>query len=715
MGARGFQQDIVENWAVGVITAVLADRLPDGAVPVSKNSQFYNLGPQTAIFGTRKGCQVQNTTAEPDAIISQYFLNAASSNVHLVVNGDGDLGSLSGGVVTSIDAALFTNVANQFSWQTADNLAFVVNGTDKFKTDGTTVWAFGIQQPNDAHWSIAASGGGSNLPAGDYNVVIAYYNSDTGHTGPESAHKSVTIAAGQQITVTLPTALQINDAQVDFVKIFIEQADVKNEFYLAVAGTTPAITATNGWAVGTVSVAFDATQTEISAFRILSPDVNNNYPPPSGTKYLANHRSRMFAATNSAIYWSAVDAPESFNTTDHTLPVGEEDGENITGLAVLSDSLIIFKRNAIYALVGEAPENWEIVLVDKTVGCVSYSSIGYFNNTLFWMSLRGPQMWAGVDSGIVDITTELIGPNFDESHVDPDSLEDSIIIGHPVQNYVAWAITPADGTRNTVIIPFNFKLNRWMASEWNIVDVRSCTLVADSDGREWPMLGDYDGWIYKLGVSDADGLPSGVAASGFLTGATTTTLTDTSLALTTNKLIGRYVYTWNDTTGVRNAQRRRIASNTATVITVATAWSSLPQVGDHYAIGGILLDWHSAFRHGGVPFFKKRIEFLFLEVNSSSTGVSCDVEVYKDLDNSHPILSRTLTVGVGDLWDVGIWDTAMWAAEGSGRFRIPIRNVGYNWQTRVIHMSTGEQLYIYRNAVQWQTKTKKTGRGTRGS
>jgi hypothetical protein len=57
----------------------------------------------------------------------------------------------------------------------------------------------------------------------------------------------------------------------------------------------------------------------------------------------------------------------------------------------------------------------------------------------------------------------------------------------------------------------------------------------------------------------------------------------------------------------------------------------------------------------------------------------------------------------------------MWAAEGSGRFRIPIRNVGYNWQTRVIHMSTGEQLYIYRNAVQWQTKTKKTGRGTRGS
>jgi hypothetical protein len=81
------------------------------------------------------------------------------------------------------------------------------------------------------------------------------------------------------------------------------------------------------------------------------------------------------------------------------------------------------------------------------------------------------------------------------------------------------------------------------------------------------------------------------------------------------------------------------------------------------------------------------------------------------MDTDTPVLSRTISIGTASLWNTAVWDVDMWTVGGVKHLRIPVRTTGYNWQTRVIHMSSGEQIYIYRNAIQWQTKTKKTGDG----
>lgn len=710
MAVRGLQSDVQENFSQGVITAALPDRLPDGALFVAKNTQFRFVGPNVAVFGTRNGAQVQNDTVLGGAVLAQFFLTtAAGTTFHIVVLDNGDIGTLTAGVYAEIEAGRVTEPEDFGSWQTFDDWAYFVNGTDQFKTDGSDAFNFGIQQPEDGDWSVSAGGSGGSLPADTYDVAIGYMNSDTGHIGPTSEIKSVAVASGEKLTVTLPSAVDIDDAQVDYIRIYFRPRTIRTQLVFVSTGGTPAVTDELGWAVGTASVELDLTSSQITALLTLAPDVNEHYSPPATAKFIIAHKGRMFAATSRELYWSDVEKPEAFNTTDNRLVVGEDDGEAVTGLAVLGERLIVFKRNAIYALDGDDPQTWEIRLIDNTIGCVAAASIAYSNNKLFWMSLKGPQMWI-LGGGIIDITSQLVGPQFDGSHVNIDDLDSSIAISSPAEDYVGWAIKPIGASVNTLIIPFHTKLDRWMATEWNIVDVASACVITDSNGRKFPMIADHDGFVYQLGVQTSDGVPSGEDSNGSVTGSGNTTLTDSTATWTTNCFAGRYVYVWNTANGVRNAQRRKIVSNTATELTVSSAWTSNPGVGEQYQIGGILLDVRTGFRDGGGGFFKKRIEFAFLTIGVSDVGNNLEVEFYKDLDSENPIGDRQLSIGVASIWDDAVFDSDVFTLSGVKQFRLPIRRVGYNWQLRLSHMSSGDQLYVHRTGVQWQTKTKKPGR-----
>ncbi len=382
------------------------------------------------------------------------------------------------------------------------------------------------------------------LPVDTYDIAIGYMNSDSGHIGPTSDIKTVTITATQKITVNLPSAVTIDDPQVDYIRIYIRPRALRTELLLVVAGTTAAITDTLGWPVGTTSVLIDSSSAQLTAFTILAPDVNENYPPPADTKFIIAHKGRMFALTDRELFWSEVEEPESFNLIDNAITVGEDDGELGVGLGLLGEVLIIFKRNAIYALEGDDPQTWQLRLIDNTVGCASPASIVYNNNRMFWLSLRGPQMWP-IGGSLIDITSQLIGPQFDEAHIDPNDLISAVGISSPVEEYVGFAVQPAADSANTIIIPFHSKLERWMATEWRMVDVRSACTIVDENGRQFPMIADNTGYIYKMGIETADGLPAGQTGAGTATASGGSTLSDTAATWTTNKLAGKYVYTWS--------------------------------------------------------------------------------------------------------------------------------------------------------------------------
>ena len=129
-----------------------------------------------------------------------------------------------------------------------------------------------------------------------------------------------------------------------------------------------------------------------------------------------------------------------------------------------------------------------------------------------------------------------------------------------------------------------------------------------SSGRLWvfvpsataPALGYYDwalntwtaravtglptAWVTEGQLIGTDSLRSGVLISGTSTGTnTTTTLNDTGKAWTVNALSNLQV---RITGGTGAGQVRTIASNTATALTVGTAWTVTPDATSTYAVEG---------------------------------------------------------------------------------------------------------------------------------
>jgi hypothetical protein len=106
----------------------------------------------------------------------------------------------------------------------------------------------------------------------------------------------------------------------------------------------------------------------------------NEFKIPSAN-HLMVHANKMFAAhTNEAgteyknrIRWSLENVPFNWNSNHYIDLNGGGDG--ITGMAVVSGQLIIFKPNAIYVLFGYDTDSFQVVELTTTLGVLSHESI----------------------------------------------------------------------------------------------------------------------------------------------------------------------------------------------------------------------------------------------------------------------------------------------------------------------------------------------------
>ncbi len=121
--------------------------------------------------------------------------------------------------------------------------------------------------------------------------------------------------------------------------------------------------------------------------------------PPNGN-YIAvwNRRVWIVDADNpSNIVGCALGDAEDWTSTGGsgkvTMPVGEDEGERITGIYPFHDMLIIFKRTRTYALIPGSPNvdarQYEIKSLSTTVGCVSIFTAQEILNDLVFLSDYG--------------------------------------------------------------------------------------------------------------------------------------------------------------------------------------------------------------------------------------------------------------------------------------------------------------------------------------
>lgn len=503
--------DEFKNWVNGVNTSASSDSLPAGFSPRARNTTIKMIGEGTARLAKRRGALLLNSTplTGSPAVVGFQFKQKSGTKTTLLVSDGGRLDKLnSDGTTTVINATGFTAGTHYPIFSVANDLCFIVNDVDQKKFDGTNLTKFGITRPA-APTAVDGGAGGVNGMVGTYDIALSYYNNLTGAESSLSDFTTVTIAASHKVNVSWPAPA---DPQVTHVRVHIRKQALGASVYRLVAGATPAPDpTTGGFPIATTATVVDIADTTIVAFIILSPTISENNPPPVGAQFPCWHANRMFVADSGNIYYSKIQAntsyPESFDP-NNIQPVNPNDGDTIQGMFSMWGRLFIFKRYSLWQLVGTDSNSWNLELVSADHGTSSMRSICSADGVMFWWSQeKGPVAYDG--NGL----PTNIGKLYVEATVAADQVNQtsltSVCAGVDESNQtVLWAYPEFGQTRNTRILPFNYKAKRFAAEFWNPFDVYSMWVMETSDHLKALYIGNYAGQAFQWWAAGNDAAPA---------------------------------------------------------------------------------------------------------------------------------------------------------------------------------------------------------------
>lgn len=662
------------NFAGGVITNARPDTVKQlGAYPRGRNTQLINIGPQSATVATRPGVTLMNPIqiSGGGTVLGQFeyrkYTGSGFSPFHLIITDQGKFKIMndSDGSLTDADlsnATPFTAGQNYPDSAVANNDIYIVNGVDTKKYNGTNVQNVGIVAPVAP---VPADQGSSGSCNGAYDFAVTYYDSATGQESSLSPFGSVTVT-NHKINVPLVAS---SDAQVDTIRIYIRKGTLSGSFFRLTSGTTPSVNGNGGFSNSNATIVVDVSDTILIALTNLAPNISENNPPPTLDK-IEFHQSRLFAVspTNpSTLLYSKISSlgVESFDPSA-TIPVNVNDGDRITALQSATEMLIIFKKRSIYILVGEYP-SWELRLLTNEVGATSHLGVISYNGTTYFYSMFGPCAWQ--PGGAPQLLAQPNIANSVDQNATNFNIIDKVAVGfHEPTLRLFWSIPQETSSRNNILLPYSIILGVFEADQWNVIDIASLATVVDANGNKLTYFGDYNGRIFRFDGTDiyVDGVPSGtVTGTGQTTSYASNTLTDSAASFYTtgNGLAQLYLYAY-DANG-QNLQRKRIGSNTGTVITLdsGVTWDTTPDTSWTYVVGAIDFELDYGWSGMGVNLWKKDYEFLFLDLVPPST-IANNFFVYVDLFNDFNVTPfRTLFTSIGDIgaqWDVSLWDSGAW-------------------------------------------------------
>lgn len=700
-------KQVYSNWPDGANTSAEADEVPPTAFTISRNTYLRSISDGKAIPAKRKGATVLNATpvTGSSAVIGQHEFKRLSGGMftssHLVISDNGRIDKVdTAGTLTAINATAFTSSTTQEhlpSFADANNLCFMVNGIEAKKYDGTTLTTFGIVEPSTGP---TLTGGVAGLHNGTYEAWVTFYNTSTGHESSAGAKSSQVTVANLKIDWTnIPVS---SDSQVDARRLYIRNVGTQANFYFVAQ------------LAGNVATTYTSNIAD-SSLSVLGPDQDSNDPPPTGVKYLAWHKSRMFAADDTTVYFSPIEDPESFDP-DNTEPINPDDSQKITGIISAFNALIVFKSHSMYAIVGDSPDTWEVQLIDPNFGCVAHRSIIFAGNALYWWGQQGPAVWDGGGP------PQWLGPNKISRTLDPALLSFSQVeiakicsIEDKNEHRVIWAVPEIGKTRNTIMFPYSHRLNQWESTGWDPFDVSSLASVEDTNGRPYVIIGTYSGQMFKLWNGDHDGIDLTATYQGTFVAAATTVATITDLTASFPTTGGKYIerkVTVVDSNGIPvDDVRPYITANTGTALTLsATLQGFIVGRTYTYYIGGPALYFTTAWLNQGDPFLKKRYQHCFVTLRATNNAVNVLVDLQADFQVVTTGLSPTvIDIAGGGVWDSSLWDSFLWDAFESDSERFRIGKTGRAIQIRIQHYAPNAGFDILKLGITAETLTDQIG------
>lgn len=287
---------------------------------------------------------------------------------------------------------------------------------------------------------------------------------------------------------------------------------------------------------------------------------------------------------------TGVSLPWSF-PADHYVNILRADDSDIRGIGILGESPVVFKEFSHYLLT----ENGNDMIIDESstkVGTKSHWSIARTSESgsLIFCTGEG-NIYETTGNSAVDLGIDLKLTEYGINLTRVDSVD---AVWVDTKKWYMLAYSSAGSTRHDRVLVYDYELRQWVI--WKI-DVNCMAMIIETVGGQderRPWFGSVGGFVYKMLADDSNfgsGTTGTVKGTSTAIGASTLTDSTATFDTTDDGLEDVYVQLY-DTSGVFQEQQK-ISSNTATELTVDTAWTSSPVAGWTYTVGGIICSWKS--------------------------------------------------------------------------------------------------------------------------
>lgn len=210
----------------------------------------------------------------------------------------------------------------------------------------------------------------------------------------------------------------------------------------------------------------------------------------------------------SRLYFSNVLDETTWTSTDY-IDVGADDGSEITGLAVLLDTLYIFKENAIFRLSGTNRDDFVLSRMVNGVGCISGRSIQVINNRIIFQARDGIYVYDG------GINVKKISARIEDTLDDLDATKNefSVSANFKKLNQYWLSATTSGVTAPDLILVYDYYHDAW--TKYTGIEANAMTTLVDTNDVEQLYTGDATTEnVFKQNDGDND---DGVAIDAFYT------------------------------------------------------------------------------------------------------------------------------------------------------------------------------------------------------
>lgn len=399
----------------------------------------------------------------------------------------------------------------------AQNMRLMTDGVTSPRVllaDGSTVYRLGIVTPTKTMTAAQLDGVGG-LPDGQYFAQMLFFSSKTGtFSAPDDRTPLtpiVTISGGANVAGIRFSNIPVStDPQVDWVVIGIRPATEPSLFFRASDGLFGEVPN------GTTTFDFTDNLATLLARSLTAIDPDLDYPsvidPSSGQPVEAH--PLFFAEAGGYILSVMSEAPTVVRVSrfrqpgswqlDDEFPLGENDQEGITGIAVSASRILVMKRDAVFpgrVVGGDERVDFDDRISDR--GATSHKGMAVAGHSLFYRAMDGvyrigKDMIPRKVSDLAQPTWKSIWDPFgigSEVTVPVRNTEQVIIFGKSLgalRNDIGWVTH-----YRTVDVELGDKRGRlpgWAPTIWRMPADTACVIATQgNDGGGW------ETWIGGLG------------------------------------------------------------------------------------------------------------------------------------------------------------------------------------------------------------------------